>query len=42
MNRALALLVACAALASLAACEPKPQTPKATAVPAATAQPAAA
>jgi len=31
MNRALALLLACAALATLAACEPKPQGPKAAA-----------
>ena len=29
MNRALALLLVCAALAALAACEPKPQSPKA-------------
>ncbi|MBB3180298.1 hypothetical protein [Variovorax sp. Sphag1AA] len=36
MNRALALLLACAALAALAACEPKPQGPKATAAPAST------
>jgi len=31
MNRALALLLVWAALASLAACEPKPQAPKAAA-----------
>ena len=31
MKRALSMLIVCAALASLAACEPKPQSPKAVA-----------